>query len=103
LRIYKEENKWNLHIHERTLYLVGKYERERERERSTNLCCPLLAIPLYSGNVYDAWRENWISCCPYCNFCHSSNIDRGGEQGPNKGKLFEWFCMLKNLQRDCNS
>jgi len=28
LRIYKEENKWNLHIHERTLYLVGKYERE---------------------------------------------------------------------------
>jgi len=33
LRIYKEENKWNLHIHERTLYLVGKYERERERDQ----------------------------------------------------------------------
>ena len=78
-------------------------EETNELSISTNLCCSLLlAITQYSIDIHDARRKNWISCCPYCNFHHGSNIDRGSEQGSNEGKLFKWFCMLENLQWDCH-
>jgi len=59
-------------------------KKTNELSKSTNLCCSLLlAITQYSINIHDAGRENWIGCCPCCNFHHGSNIDRGSEQGSN--------------------
>jgi len=82
-------------------YILVK--KTNELSISTNLCCSLLlAITQYYINIHDAERENWISCCPYCNFHHGSNIDRRSEQRSNEGKLFKWFCMLENLQWDCH-
>jgi len=78
-------------------------KKTNELSISTNLCCSLLlAITQDSINIHDAGRENWISCCPYCNLHHGSNTNRGSEQGSNQGKLFKWFCMLENLQWDCH-
>nr|GMD23337.1 hypothetical protein Iba_chr08bCG4290 [Ipomoea batatas] len=45
-------------------------------------------------------RENRISSSSDSYFCHCSNTNGRGEQGPNNRKLVQWFRMLENLQWD---
>lgn len=58
----------------------------------------LLAVLLYTIDVYDPWREDRISCCSNSNICHWSNIDWRSEEGPNKWQLSQRPCVLESLQ-----
>lgn len=59
--------------------LNGETKCKRKKSGSKSLFWLLLAITLYSFDVYDARRKNWIRCCSNSNLRHWSNADRRSE------------------------
>lgn len=84
--------KWNLHIHERTLYLVGKYEGERDQQIYAAPWWLYRCIPLTS--TMPGGKTGSVAALT-ATFATAVTLTGGVKKGPTRGSCLSGFACWR--------